>query len=126
MYTPSQQFAEFNKANIAQATRIAAIAIENTEKLLKLNLSAAKLAFAQGVESASAVAAVKGDIASKPALYKALETQVIDSPRGKWTMSKNHNPIQDIYLRRVENKDNKVIGIAAKALADSGEGCKLG
>ena len=33
--------------------------------------------------------------------------------------------LQDIYLRRVENKDNKVIGIAAKALADSGAGCKL-
>jgi branched-chain amino acid transport system substrate-binding protein len=41
-------------------------------------------------------------------------------------MSKAHNPIQDIYLRRVENKDNKVIGIAAKALEDSGAGCKLG
>jgi branched-chain amino acid transport system substrate-binding protein len=70
-------------------------------------------------------AAVKGDIRNKQALYQSLETQTIDSPRGKWTMSKAHNPVQDIYLRRVENKDNKVIGIAAKALADSGAGCKL-
>jgi branched-chain amino acid transport system substrate-binding protein len=44
----------------------------------------------------------------------------IDSPRGKWTMSKSHNPVQDIYLRQVENKENKVMGVAAKALADSG------
>lgn len=69
--------------------------------------------------------AVKGDLSAKPALYKALESATIDSPRGKWTMSKAHNPVQDIYLRVVENKENKVIGIAAKALADSGAGCKL-
>jgi branched-chain amino acid transport system substrate-binding protein len=78
-----------------------------------------------GLLLAQGLAAVKGDIGNKQGLYKALETQVIDSPRGKWSMSKAHNPIQDIYLRRVENKDNKVIGIAAKALADSGAGCKL-
>ncbi len=69
--------------------------------------------------------AVKGDLAAKPALYKALEGAVIDSPRGKWTMSKAHNPVQDIYLRVVENKENKVVGIAAKALSDSGAGCRM-
>ncbi|MDB5884397.1 MAG: amino acid/amide transporter substrate-binding protein family [Polaromonas sp.] len=69
--------------------------------------------------------AVKGDLNAKPALYKAMEGATIDSPRGKWTMSKAHNPVQDIYLRVVENKENKVIGIAAKALADSGVGCKM-
>ena len=69
--------------------------------------------------------AVKGDLSSKPALYKALEGATIDSPRGKWSMSKSHNPVQDIYLRVVENKENKVLGVAAKALADSGAGCKM-
>ncbi|MBE2264323.1 MAG: ABC transporter substrate-binding protein [Burkholderiaceae bacterium] len=69
--------------------------------------------------------AVKGDLNAKPALYKALESAVIDSPRGKWTMSKQHNPVQDIYLRVVENKDNKVLGVAVKALADPGTGCKM-
>ena len=69
--------------------------------------------------------AVKGDLANKAALYKALESATIDSPRGKWSMSKSHNPVQDIYLRVVENKENKVLGIAAKALADSGAGCKM-
>ena len=70
--------------------------------------------------------AVKGDLNNKAVLYKALETVTVDSPRGKWTMSKSHNPIQDIYLRVVQNKENKVIGVAAKALADSGAGCKMG
>ena len=69
--------------------------------------------------------AVKGDLGNKAALYKAMESATIDSPRGKWSMSKSHNPVQDMYLRRVENKENKVIGIAAKALADSGAGCKM-
>jgi len=70
--------------------------------------------------------AVKGDLNNKPVLYKAMETVTIDSPRGKWTMSKSHNPVQDIYLRVVQNKENKVISVAAKALADSGAGCKMG
>ncbi|NML45635.1 ABC transporter substrate-binding protein [Ramlibacter sp. G-1-2-2] len=71
------------------------------------------------------LAAVKGDVGNKQALYKAMETGVIDSPRGKWTMSKAHNPIQDMYLRRVEKGENKVLGIAAKAVADSGAGCRM-
>ena len=59
MYTTPEQFAELNKANVAQATKLAALAFENAEKLMKLNLDAAKSALAQGVESASAAASVK-------------------------------------------------------------------
>jgi branched-chain amino acid transport system substrate-binding protein len=70
--------------------------------------------------------AVKGDLSNKKALYAAMEGAVIDSPRGKWKMSKAHNPIQDMYLRQVANGENKVIGIAAKAVEDSGAGCKMG
>ncbi|TFY98596.1 ABC transporter substrate-binding protein [Ramlibacter rhizophilus] len=72
-----------------------------------------------------ALAAVKGDTSNKKALYQAVEKQAVDSPRGRWTFSNSHNPIQDFYLRRVENKDNKVIGIAARNLADSGAGCRM-
>ncbi len=69
--------------------------------------------------------AVKGDLSNKKALYAAMEGAVIDSPRGKWTMSPQHNPVQDIYLRVVKDKENKVLGVAAKALADPGTGCKM-
>jgi branched-chain amino acid transport system substrate-binding protein len=79
-----------------------------------------------GLLLAQGMKAVNGDVNSKPALYKAMETAVIDSPRGKWTMSKSHNPVQDIYLRVAENGENKVIGVAAKALADPGTGCRMG
>ena len=70
--------------------------------------------------------AVKGDLNNKKMLYAAMEGAVIDSPRGKWTMSKAHNPVQDMYLRKVENKENKVIGVAQKAVADSAAGCRMG
>ena len=70
--------------------------------------------------------AVKGDFGNKKALYAAMEGAVVDSPRGKWTMSKSHNPVQDIYLRQVENKSNKVLGVAGKAVADPGTGCRMG
>jgi len=59
MYNATEQFAQFNAANVAQATKFAALAIEKAEKLATLNLNAAKLALAQGVEGAQAVSSVK-------------------------------------------------------------------
>ena len=53
------QFAEMSQANVAQANKLAAITLENAEKLAQLNMDTAKAAIAQGVEGASAVAAVK-------------------------------------------------------------------
>ncbi len=79
-----------------------------------------------GLLLAAGLKAVNGDIAKKKELIAAMEKAKIDSPRGAWTMSKAHNPIQDIYLRKVVGKENKVIGVAQKALADPARGCKMG
>ena len=59
---------------------------------------------------------VKGDVKKVKELALAMEKAEIDSPRGKWKMSKAHNPIQDIYLRKVMGKENKIISIASKGL----------
>jgi phasin family protein len=59
MYNPTEQLGDLNKTNVEQATRLAAIALENTEKLMKLNLATARNAWAQSVESAQAIAAVR-------------------------------------------------------------------
>ena len=59
MYNATEQLVELNKTNVAQASKIAAITLGNAEKLLKLNLSAAKAALAQSIENAQAAAAVK-------------------------------------------------------------------
>ncbi|HQU50903.1 MAG TPA: phasin family protein [Casimicrobiaceae bacterium] len=58
MVNATEQFAEFNKVNVANATKLAALSIENAEKLFNLNLNAAKAALAQGVEGAQAAASV--------------------------------------------------------------------
>jgi phasin family protein len=59
MYATPEQFADFGKANVAQATRLATLALENAEKFLKLNMNAAKIVLANSVESATAAASVK-------------------------------------------------------------------
>ncbi|MEO8738744.1 MAG: penicillin-binding protein activator [Casimicrobiaceae bacterium] len=74
---------------------------------------------------AGGLTAVKGNFGDRKALYSALEKVKVDSPRGPWVMSKAHNPIQDIYLRRVDGNSNEVIGIAWKALDDPARGCKM-
>jgi branched-chain amino acid transport system substrate-binding protein len=71
------------------------------------------------------LAAVKGDLSKKAEFAAALETARIDSPRGAFTLSKAHNPVQDIYLRQVSGKENKLVVVASKALADPARGCKL-
>ncbi|HXX30420.1 MAG TPA: ABC transporter substrate-binding protein, partial [Myxococcaceae bacterium] len=74
---------------------------------------------------AQALDKVKGDTGGLKDLVAAMEAVRIDSPRGAFRFSKAHNPVQDIYLRQVVGKENKVIGVASKALADPGRGCKL-
>ena len=71
------------------------------------------------------LAATKGDVSKKAEFAAAVEKAKIDSPRGAFTISKAHNPVQDIYLRQVSGKENKVSGVAIKALADPARGCKL-
>jgi len=71
------------------------------------------------------LAATKGDVSKKAEFAAAVEKAKIDSPRGPFTLSKAHNPVQDIYLRKVAGKENQSAGVAAKALADPARGCKL-
>ncbi len=68
--------------------------------------------------------AVKGNVSDKAGMIKGMEVARIDSPRGLWTLSRAHNPVQNIYLRKVVGKENKVIGVAHNALADPARGCR--
>jgi branched-chain amino acid transport system substrate-binding protein len=69
--------------------------------------------------------AVGGDLGKRKEVVAAMENAKLESPRGAMTLSKSHNPVNDIYLRKVEGKENKVIGVAVKALADPARGCKM-
>lgn len=83
----------------------------------------------QGYDAAQLLAAgleaVKGDVSKKEAMRGAMSSATIDSPRGKFTLSKANNPIQDIYLRQVKGEQNLSQGVAIKALADPARGCRL-
>jgi branched-chain amino acid transport system substrate-binding protein len=69
--------------------------------------------------------ATNGDITKKAEFSAAVEKNKIDSPRGAFTMSKAHNPVQDFYVRQVSDKENKLVSIGSKALSDPARGCKM-
>jgi len=83
----------------------------------------------QGYDAAqllgAGLAAVGGDVAKRDAMVSAMEKARIDSPRGTFTLSKAHDPVQDIYLRKVVGTQNKFEGVAVKALAEPSPGCKM-
>jgi branched-chain amino acid transport system substrate-binding protein len=83
----------------------------------------------QGYDAAQMLAvgldATKGDAAAIKPLAAAIVAAKIDSPRGAFTLSPSHNPVQTIYLREAKGGGNRVIGVAAEALADPGTGCKM-
>ena len=78
---------------------------------------------------AAGLKSVNGDVSRKKDLVAAMEKVTVDSPRGKWRLSRAHNPVQDIYLRTVAGADNKYSGVAVKQLDDdpsSMNACKMG
>jgi branched-chain amino acid transport system substrate-binding protein len=83
----------------------------------------------QGYDAAQLLAiglnATKGDLSKKAEFEDAILKAKIDSPRGTITISKAHNPIQDIYLREVVGKENKFKAVSSKSLADPARGCNL-
>jgi branched-chain amino acid transport system substrate-binding protein len=83
----------------------------------------------QGYDAAQLLAAglraVNGDVSKRKELVAAMEAAKIDSPRGAFTLSKAHNPVQDIYLRKVEGKENRLVSVAVPALSDPARGCKM-
>ena len=83
----------------------------------------------QGYDAAQILAnglkAVGGDLTKRDALAAAMRKTVVDSPRGKFTLSAAGNPVQDIDLRQVNGNNNELRSIAVKALADPARGCKL-
>jgi branched-chain amino acid transport system substrate-binding protein len=83
----------------------------------------------QGYDAAQMLAAglnaVKGDMKQRDAMIAAMRKATIDSPRGKFTLSPQHNPVQDFYLRTAKGTSNEYHSVAVKALADPGRGCKM-
>jgi branched-chain amino acid transport system substrate-binding protein len=83
----------------------------------------------QGYDAAqmlgAGLVAVKGDFKQRDAMLAAMNKATIDSPRGKFSLSPQRNPVQDIFLRQATGVNNEFRGVAVKALADPGRGCKV-
>ncbi len=78
-----------------------------------------------GLLLAAGLEAVKGDVRQREGMIKAMEKARIDSPRGPWSLSAAHNPVQDFYLRKVVGKENRLVRVVQKALADPARGCRM-
>jgi len=74
---------------------------------------------------AQSLQTVGGNSRDREAWIAAMEQVRIDSPRGEWRFSKAHNPMQNIYLREVQDGTNMVVGTAAEALSDPALGCEM-
>jgi phasin family protein len=79
MYQTPEQLIAMNKANMESVMKFAGVAIEGTERMIDLQMKAAKSAFADSIESAKALAAVKDfqqfaalkDTMAQPTMEKA-------------------------------------------------------
>jgi branched-chain amino acid transport system substrate-binding protein len=89
----------------------------------------------QGYDAArlidSAVLGVKGNLADKAGIRKALEAAKFQSVRGAFRFNSNHYPVQDYYLRVVTRDamgrvTNRTLGTVLKNHADAYAGsCKM-
>ncbi|ENO92266.1 MULTISPECIES: ABC transporter substrate-binding protein [unclassified Thauera] len=69
--------------------------------------------------------AANGDPGKLDAVIDGIRAATIDSPRGSFTLSKAHNPVQDIYLREVKDGKNAVVEVVSAGLEDPARGCSM-
>jgi phasin family protein len=79
MYQTPEQLVAFNKANLEMAMKFAGVALQGAERILDLQLKAAKTAFSDSIENAKTIASVKDlqqlaalkDSMAQPSIEKA-------------------------------------------------------
>jgi len=77
MYQAPEQWVALNKANLEVAMKFAGVALQGAERILDLQLKAAKTAFADSVENAKTIAAVK-DIKELASLKDSMAQPTIE------------------------------------------------
>ena len=77
MYQTPEQLVAINKANLEVAMKFAGVALQGAERILDLQLKAAKTAFAESVENAKTIAAVK-DLQQLAALKDSMAQPTIE------------------------------------------------
>src|SRR5262245_58973359 len=77
MYQTPEQLVAINKANLEVAMKFAGVALQGAERILDLQVKAAKTAFADSDENGKAIAAVK-DLQQLAALKETLAQPTIE------------------------------------------------
>ena len=77
MYQTPDQFVAINKANLETAMKFAGVALQGAERILDLQLKAARSAFADSVENTKTIAAVK-DLQQLASLKDAMAQPTIE------------------------------------------------
>lgn len=77
MYKAPEEFVALNRANMEVAMRFAGVALEGAERLIDLQLRATKSLFADSIESAKALGAVK-DLQELATLKETLAQPALD------------------------------------------------
>jgi phasin family protein len=77
MYQTPEQLVALNKANLEAAMKFAGVAFQGAERILDLQLKAARSAFADTVENAKTIAAVK-DLQQLAALRESMAQPTIE------------------------------------------------
>jgi branched-chain amino acid transport system substrate-binding protein len=71
--------------------------------------------YSAGVLLEMAVKAVGGKVEDKDAFMKALRNPgAINDPRGTWKIDGYGNPVENIYVRKVERKNGKLVNVVLK------------
>ncbi|MBB3192394.1 ABC transporter substrate-binding protein [Halomonas cerina] len=68
---------------------------------------------------------VDGNTEDKEALIEALASVELQSPRGPMSFSESHHPIQNVYLREIQDGKHEVVGVAAEQLEVPDDACKM-
>jgi branched-chain amino acid transport system substrate-binding protein len=75
--------------------------------------------YSAGVLLEMAVKAVGGKVEDKDAFMKALRNPgAIKDPRGTWKIDGYGNPVENIYIRKVERKNGKLVNTVIKTYPD--------
>jgi branched-chain amino acid transport system substrate-binding protein len=68
--------------------------------------------------------AVGGDVSKREAMFAAMSAASFASPRGPFKLSPSRNPVQNFYMRELQNGANIYKGLAAEMLADPSRACR--
>ena len=79
-------------------------------------------AYSAGLLVEMAVNAVRGKVENKDAFMKALRNPgTVNDPRGNWKLDEYGNPVQTLYVRRVERVAGKLVNTVVKTYPNMGQ-----